>query len=291
MKELREHFSILLLLTLSLCLATSVAFSFQANATEATVVQESDASTVYQDFLDKISFIENDESWEDFLDAYTIPVNEEGLEEMYADTVEVDSGKTKESRKEEFRSMSGYERFLWIDTYCRVAYQVKTGYLDYIDTKDDFWNTVNFVPNLMSVVEPKNYQQALDAYNTLMEWQFAYIQAHDYPFNFINNRSYLEEVPASNETESVTEKTEAKDRFSETNTENGKDEYLSESDKKEMEEAKQELLKDAETEEGTTVKTTTEKKPYSLSLILGVAVAVCMGFWLTYTQVHKNKKD
>lgn len=291
MKKLREHFSILLLLTLSLCLVTSVAFSFQANATEVTAVQESDASKVYQDFLDKISFIENDESWEDFLISYTVPVNQDSLEEMYSRTVNLDGGKTEEERKKEFRDLSSFERFLWIETYCRIANQIKSGYGSDLNNKDEFWRIVDYVSSLASVVEPNNYEQVIEAYNALMEWQFAYIQAHNYPFNFINNRSYLEEVPASNETESVTENTEAKDRFSETKTENGKDEYLSESDKKEMEEAKQELLKDAETEEEKTVNTTTEKKPYSLSLILGVAVAVCMGFWLTYTQVHKNKKD
>ena len=291
MKELREHFSILLLLTLSLCLATSVAFSFQANATEATVVQESDASTVYQDFLDKISFIENDESWEDFLISYTVPVNQDSLEEMYSRTVNLDGGKTEEERKKEFRDLSSFERFLWIETYCRIANQIKSGYGSDLNNKDEFWRIVDYVSSLASVVEPNNYEQVIEAYNALMEWQFAYIQAHNYPFNFINNRSYLEEVSASNATESVTKNTEAKDRFSETKTENGKDDYLSESDKKEIEEAKQELLKDAETEDEKTVNTTTEKKPYSLSLILGVAVAVCMGFWLTYTQVHKNKKD
>jgi len=205
--------------------------------------------------------------------------------------VNLDGGKTEEERKKEFRDLSSFERFLWIETYCRIANQIKSGYGSDLNNKDEFWRIVDYVSSLASVVEPNNYEQVIEAYNALMEWQFAYIQAHNYPFNFINNRSYLEEVSASNATESVTENTEAKDRFSETKTENGKDEYLSESDKKEMEEAKQELLKDAETEDEKTVNTTTEKKPYSLSLILGVAVAVCMGFWLTYTQVHKNKKD
>lgn len=204
---------------------------------ESTSINEQEASEVYKRFLDQISFIENDETWENVLDAYTIPVNQEGLEEMYADTVGIESGKTKEERKENFRKMSAYERFLWIDTYCRIAYQIKTGYSDDVRTKESFLNTINFVPNLISVVEPNNYKQVLKSYNTLMEWQFAYIQEHNYPFNFIQNKSYLEEVGGKEE-KTITETVEETD-------ESG----LSTSDKKEMEEAKKELLKESEREE------------------------------------------
>lgn len=204
---------------------------------ESTSINEQEASAVYKRFLDQISFIENDETWENVLDAYTIPVNQEGLEEMYADTVGIESGKTKEERKENFRKMSAYERFLWIDTYCRIAYQIKTGYSDDVRTKESFLNTINFFPNLISVVEPNNYKQVLKSYNTLMEWQFAYIQEHNYPFNFIQNKSYLEEVGGKEE-KTTTETVEETDG-----------DGLSTSDKKEMEEAKKELLQESEQEE------------------------------------------
>lgn len=204
---------------------------------ESTSINEQEASAVYKRFLDQISFIENDETWENVLDAYTIPVNQEGLEEMYADTVGIESGKTKEERKENFRKMSAYERFLWIDTYCRIAYQIKTGYSDDVRTKESFLNTINFFPNLISVVEPNNYKQVLKSYNTLMEWQFAYIQEHNYPFNFIQNKSYLEEVGGKEE-KITTETVEETDG-----------DGLSTSDKKEMEEAKKELLQESEQEE------------------------------------------
>lgn len=200
-------------------------------------INDNEASKVYREFLDKVSFIENDKTWEDFLISYTVLVNQDSLEEMYARTVNLDDGKTEDERKKEFRDMSSYERFLWIETYCRIANQIKSGYASDVNTKDEFWRIVDYVSSLASVVEPNNYEQVVKAYNHLMEWQFAYIQEHNYPFNFIQNKSYLEEVGGKEE-KTITETVEETDEAG-----------LSTSDKKEMEEAKKELLKESEQEE------------------------------------------
>ena len=63
----------------------------------------------------------------------------------------------------------------------------------------------------------------IDAYLALADWQYNYVKDSGVPFNFINNRSYLEEIGEMPETDEETK-----------------------SDEEELSEAAEELLEDAD---------------------------------------------
>lgn len=172
------------------------------------------AEEVYKNFLEATAFIADDINWKNnLLQSYEwFPHPED-----YASYV-------KGGTEEEYLSMSLYDRFVWRETYLKFAWAVNSGnYDNYYGSEENFASHItNDVVNMMKGA-PDN-EGVIEAYLALADWQYQYVKANGVPFNFINNRSYLDEVGEAPETETEPKK----------------------SDEKELSEAAKELLEDAD---------------------------------------------
>ena len=176
-------------------------------------VIDEEAESVYQEFLQAVSFIETDPSWYDgfsaFLNQYgEDSVNRNTYSQWYADFV-------RGGTVEKYFSMSSYEQFLWTETYTRLA-EAAGGYGDFdmfFENESAYETHVTkLVTNLMN---GNNNEVVKEAYLKLMAWQYDYIKANGVPFNFITNRSYIEEIseePIQEETQTSEEKENVKEQ-------------------------------------------------------------------------------
>ena len=155
------------------------------------------AEEVYKEFLDAVSFIENDESW---YNGFAAPLNQYEPDtangmlycQWYVDYVE---GGTEE----EFFAMTPFERFLWTNTYTRIAYAAvgSKKFDSYFETKAKFDDKI--VKSVTFGMKGNNSEVVIEAYEKLMDWQYAYTEKYLEPYNFITNQSYSEgagEAPA-----------------------------------------------------------------------------------------------
>lgn len=167
-------------------------------------VSNEEADKIYQNFLSVTAFIANDTEWENnFLQTYSLFPHAE----RYAAYVE---GGTED----EYLAMSLYDRFVWSEAYLKYAWAVNTGsFSDYFGSKENFQNHItNDIVNMMKNIP--NSQEVIDSYLALANWQYDYVKSNGVPFNFINNRSYLEEVGkevANDSSSSVSDKDELSD--------------------------------------------------------------------------------
>ena len=110
----------------------------------------------------------------------------------------VDNGdKSKEEMVAEFEAMSNYDRFLWITTYLFMADNVYNGLSDQLTYEDMVANAVcpmGTFERRKDIDQWNNADTVIAAYDKLLHWQADYIAANGSPYNFINNRSYIEEV-------------------------------------------------------------------------------------------------
>ena len=155
-------------------------------------VSDQDAESVYQEFLQAVSFIETDPTWSDgfagFLNQYgEDSVNRNTYSQWYADFVR---GGTVEG----YFAMSSYEQFLWTETYTRLA-EAAGGYGDFdMFYKDEGAFETHVTKLVTNLMNGNNSEVVKEAYLKLMAWQYNYVKTNGVPFNFINNRSYIEEV-------------------------------------------------------------------------------------------------
>lgn len=179
-----------------------------------TVVNE-EAEKVYLEFLEAVSFMANDETYYNGFGATLTQCNKGTLNgDLYCKWyVAYVQGGTEE----EFFAMSAFERWLWTNTYTRLAYASggSGNYNKYYGSKAAF-NTY-IVNAAMNLVKGTNSDVIIDAYEKLMDWQWDYINENGVPFNFIRNRSYIEEINA--EGGDVTEPQEPQDGNTEEPTE------------------------------------------------------------------------
>ena len=122
--------------------------------------------------------------------------------------------------------MSLYDRFVWGETYLMFAWAVNTGtFSEYFGSEEVFANRItdNLVNRIQNARDLTNGQQVIDAYLALADWQYNYVKESGVPFNFVNNRSYLEEIGEMPETSEETK-----------------------TDEEELSEAAEELLEDAD---------------------------------------------
>ena len=148
-------------------------------------------------------------------------------------------------------------------------------------------NVVNIMRNA------KDSEKAVNAYLKLANWQYEYVKKNGIPFNFINNRTYLDEVSEDESVEnSDASKVSEVPQTSETLDSNG----LSEKDKKEMEEAAKELIKDADSKTKEEVAQKTENNnglgvhPAIIIIIILVLLAVPAVFvWKKKSSDANNK--
>lgn len=192
---------------------------------------EADAEKVYKEFYDDVKYIKDDKEWES-----SLLIQYKMFESDYAGWYEkyVEGG-----TKEEFLSMSLFDRFIWSETYLTFAWAVNTG-----DVNTYFGNDKNFkthiTDNVVNIIRnAKEHEKVENAYLKLAKWQYEYIKKNGVPFNFINNKTYLDEV---NKTDDV--KSE----------EMAENEEISKDDKKEISEAANQLLNDADSKTKEEVK-------------------------------------
>lgn len=175
----------------------SAASSIMVNRDVLTVENE-EAEAVFKEFLDAVGFIANDPSWNGsigtflyYYDIYAKSENGEG--DMYEKCV---SGGTKE----DYLAMHLFDRFVWMETYVYLANAIIEGNRSYyLDNKETFKTRLTDLT--IGRMNGNNADVVKEAYLTLMDWQYDYIMTTGVPFNFINNRSYLDEIK---ETQSMT---------------------------------------------------------------------------------------
>ena len=152
-----------------------------------------DAEKVYQEFLDTVSFIEGDSSWESLLQGYSFPSLLSTFGKMYANCVSSD-GKSEEEMISEYEAMSDYDKFLWVSTYLFMADSIKNGHPDNVSSFEKIITNSACPIQNMQIGKRTKSEEVIEAYKKLIQWQADYIAANGSPFNFINNRSYLEEM-------------------------------------------------------------------------------------------------
>ena len=147
-----------------------------------------EADKVFNEFLETVKFIETDPKWVDFLELYDLYADTPVISyaQEYADFV---SGGTKEK----FLEMSLFDRFIYEETYLRLANFLSMGDWDYyFSTEENFReNITRSTVTLINAYDRSN-TIASDAYQKLMDWQYDYIKEHNAPYDFITGLNYLE---------------------------------------------------------------------------------------------------
>ena len=188
-----------------------------------------DAEKVYQEFLNTVSFIEGDSSWESLLQGYSFPSLLSTFGKMYANCVSSD-GKSEEEMISEYEAMSDYDKFLWVSTYLFMADSIKNGHPDNVSSFEKIITNSACPIQNMQIGKRTKSEEVIEAYKKLIQWQADYIAANGSPFNFINNRSYLEEMGVKKVEAPATEGVEIQEQ-------------------KEIEEVREEIMKEVKKED------------------------------------------
>ena len=147
------------------------------------------ADEAFQEFLDKVSFTENDETWNDFATGYLGLFNDEA-QSRADDFVNV----VKNATEEDWFNMSQYDRFVYYESYVRIQKYINLGNWEkYFSSKEAFHNKIiSPVVELMNGTEEGDTTVVSDAYLKLMDWQYDYVQEHKAAFDFITGKDYIE---------------------------------------------------------------------------------------------------
>ena len=103
-----------------LCICMMFCFSLSVQAVKKPA---EDPQQVYQEFVDSISFIEDDPSWASFIDSYEWDTGKEMYSGEYADYVNHE-GKTEEEAKEEYKNLTPFDRLMVTITYLEIAHYI-----------------------------------------------------------------------------------------------------------------------------------------------------------------------
>lgn len=146
------------------------------------------ADEAFQEFLDKVSFTENDETWNDFATGYLGLFNDEA-QSRADDFVNV----VKNATEEDWFNMNQYDRFVYYESYVRIQKYINLGNWEkYFSSKEAFHNKITSpIVNLMNGTEGDSTVVS-DAYLKLMDWQYDYVQEHKAAFDFITGKDYIE---------------------------------------------------------------------------------------------------
>ena len=146
-----------------------------------------EADEIFNDFMNDVSFIKEDEKWNSFLKVY----------DVYTETTSInfaqDYEDTTGEKKEDFVSMSSFDKFIYYETYIRMA-----KYLDLGDWERYYGSKENFYQNVLGLTLTSMRNTEIDstvvedAYKKLMDWQYKYIQEHKSPYNFIAGKNYTD---------------------------------------------------------------------------------------------------
>ena len=159
----------------------------ESQKTNASKNQSADEA--FQEFLDKVSFTENDETWNDFATGYLGLFNDEA-QSRADDFVNV----VKNATEEDWFNMSQYDRFVYYESYVRIQKYINLGNWEkYFSSKEAFHNKITSpVVELMNGTEEGDTTVVSDAYLKLMDWQYDYVQEHKAAFDFITGKDYIE---------------------------------------------------------------------------------------------------
>ena len=259
-----------------LALVAAMLFPTAANATEAqdggSVILNggtggeagnAEAQEVYQELLDSVSFIATDPTWSNIM-------NIKGVTQLVYDaTIPERDGKIP------FEELSDFDRLIYELTYCCFAPLKSANGKSWETAKTSQENLAyhTYGSFLAFMPDTGNNREAVNAaFQKLWDWQYAYILEHDEPYDFVDQCTYSDMFPGSedngSEAESLTpqESEEIEEILNE----------LDESDKKEIQQAVEQEKK-AENSD----------KPESSSmgimvpvLIVLVAVALSAAFFL-----------
>lgn len=222
--------------------------------------ENAEADAVYQKFLNAVSFIKDDSTWEWTLKQFgENSVNRKTYSKYYANAVSGGS-------EEKYFSLTPYEQFLWTETYTKFAGAMsQNNYEYYFGSVDNFKQ--NFVNIATGVYSGNNKDAVISAYEELALWQYDYIVKNGEPYNFINKRSYTSEVGTAPEKGMTNEE-------------------LAEQDKKDIEEA----IEEVKGEENQGVKVDTEGTHsnhfFTIFLIVGLGIVVAV---VVYVCKRQNK--
>ena len=158
----------------------------ESQKTNASKNQSADEA--FQEFLDKVSFTENDETWNDFATGYLGLFNDEA-QSRADDFVNV----VKNATEEDWFNMNQYDRFVYYESYVRIQKYINLGNWEkYFSSKEAFHNKITSpIVNLMNGTEGDSTVVS-DAYLKLMDWQYDYVQEHKAAFDFITGKDYIE---------------------------------------------------------------------------------------------------
>ena len=159
----------------------------ESQKTNASKNQSADEA--FQEFLDKVSFTENDETWNDFATGYLGLFNDEA-QSRADDFVNV----VKNATEEDWFNMSQYDRFVYYESYVRIQKYINLGNWEkYFSNKEAFHNKITSpVVELMNGTEEGDTTVVSDAYLKLMDWQYDYVQEHKAALDFITGKDYIE---------------------------------------------------------------------------------------------------
>lgn len=222
--------------------------------------ENAEADAVYQKFLNAVSFIKDDSTWEWTLKQFgENSVNRKTYSKYYANAVSGGS-------EEKYFSLTPYEQFLWTETYTKFAGAMsQNNYEYYFGSVDNFKQ--NFVNIATGVYSGNNKDAVISAYEELALWQYDYIVKNGEPYNFINKRCYTSEVGTAPEKGMTNEE-------------------LAEQDKKDIEEA----IEEVKGEENQGVKVDTEgtlsNHFFTIFLIVGLGIVVAV---VVYVCKRQNK--
>ena len=212
-----------------------------ATATTNVVAENADAENVYAEYLDTISFIKDDSTWSDMLNSYSsIPINVQVFGEIYSKSV----NKIQKGLPGDLT----YEKMLE-NSACPIK--------------------------MMQIGNKTDSDKVIAAYEKLLKWQADYIAANGSPFNFINNRSYLEEMGVSK-----VDTTAQDERVEEAKKE-----------QEEIEKAVEELKEDEKEKDKGIWSDTLDILSSNLITILVLAVLLCGLGYVIYLKKKNNYTD
>ena len=183
-----------------------------------------EAQEVYQELLDSVSFIATDPTWSNIM-------NIKGVTQLVYDaTIPERDGKIP------FEELSDFDRLIYELTYCCFAPLKSSNGKSWETAKTSQENLAyhTYGSFLAFMPDTGNDREAVNAaFQKLWDWQYAYILEHDEPYDFVDQCTYSDMFPGSedngSESESLTpqESEEIEEILNE----------LDESDKKEIQQA------------------------------------------------------
>ena len=306
-KEIKMKKVILSLLILSLFItSTSTAFANEASSgsTSETATSDnadfsvepqndgSEAQKVYEEFYNAVKFTENNKEWDN-----AVFIQYKLFESDYIEWFEK---YVKGGTKEIFHPMSLFDKFIWSESYLRFAWAVNVGKFDtYYGNEKNF--ETHITSNVVNIMKnAKDSEKAVKAYLKLAKWQYEYVRQNGGPFNFINNKTYFEEIGEEDEDgesivdDSTSNVSEVPEESTTSETSEVLDSKgLSKEDKEELAQAAKELREDSssKTEEAKSMSGSEKATGMNMTNIIMLLVIVCLLGVVGVLLVKKKKSN